>query len=78
MGFGTLRKDMKMGDMEMIDEHGVKATLKDDGVHLDIVPLSECCEMCNDPRMIDMNGVKVCPVCTSINHIDYPHVNPVP
>jgi Zn finger protein HypA/HybF involved in hydrogenase expression len=68
---------MKMGDMEMIDEHGVKATFKDDGVHLDIVPLSECCEMCNDPRMIDMNGVKVCPVCTSINHIDYPHVNPI-
>ncbi len=31
MGFGTLRKDMKMGDMEMIDEHGVKATFKDDG-----------------------------------------------
>jgi Zn finger protein HypA/HybF involved in hydrogenase expression len=77
MGFGTLRKDMKMGDMEMIDEHGVKATFKDDGVHLDIVPLSECCEMCNDPRMIDMNGVKVCPLCSSINHIDYPHVNPI-
>jgi hypothetical protein len=32
---------MKMGDMEMIDEHGVKATFKDDGVHLDIVPLSQ-------------------------------------
>jgi len=29
-----------MGEMEMIDEHGVKATFKDDGVHLDIVPLS--------------------------------------
>jgi len=68
---------MKMGDMEMIDEHGVKATFKDDGVHLDIVPLSECCEMCNDPRMINMDGVKVCPYCTSINHIDYPHVNPI-
>ena len=77
MEFGTLRKDTKMGDMEMIDEHGVKATFKDDGVHLDIVPLSECCEMCNDPRMINMDGVKVCPVCTSINHIDYPHVNPI-
>ena len=29
-----------MGDMEMIDKAGIKATFTDNGVELDIVPLS--------------------------------------
>ena len=68
---------MKMGEMEMIDEHGVRATFKETGVELDIVPLHECCEICNDPRMLDINGVKMCKSCNGVNHIDYPHVNPI-
>ena len=38
-----------MGDMEIIDVNGVRATFTDAGVELDIVPLSECCEMCMTP-----------------------------
>jgi hypothetical protein len=66
-----------MGEMEMIDQHGVKATFTDNGVELDIVPMSECCEICNDPRMVDVNGVKTCISCNCVNHINYPHVKPI-
>jgi hypothetical protein len=60
-----------MGDMEMIDKYGVKATFTDNGVELDIVPISECCEVCNDPRMLNINGVRKCAGCGCVNHIDY-------
>ena len=69
---GTLRTP-KMGDMEMIDATGMKATFTDDGVVLDIVPLSECCEMCNDPRLITVDGIKKCVACGCINHIELNH-----
>jgi len=59
-----------MGNMEMIDEFGIKATFTDNGVELDIVPLADCCEMCNDPRMINIDGVKKCVSCNNVNHID--------
>lgn len=58
-----------MGDMEIIDVNGVRATFTDAGVELDIVPLSECCEMCNDPRMITVDGVRKCVSCECVNHI---------
>lgn len=60
-----------MGDMEMIDKYGVKATFTDNGVELDIVPMNECCEWCNDPRMLNINGVRKCAGCGCVNHIDY-------
>lgn len=60
-----------MGDMEMIDQHGVRATFTDNGVELDIVPISECCEVCNDPRMLNINGVRKCAGCGCVNHIVY-------
>ena len=63
-----------MGDMEIIDVNGVRATFTDAGVELDIVPLSECCEMCNDPRMITVDGVKKCVSCECVNHI--PDIKP--
>ena len=69
---GTLRTP-KMGDMEMIDATGIKATFTDDGVVLDIVPMSECCEMCNDPRLITVDGIKKCVACGCINHIELNH-----
>jgi hypothetical protein len=62
-----------MGDMEIIDPSGLRATFTDKGVELDIVPLSECCEMCNDPRMITVDGVRKCVSCECVNHIDYGH-----
>lgn len=62
-----------MGDMEMIDATGMRATFTDTGVELDIVPLSECCESCNDPRMMNIDGVRKCVACGCINHIDLGH-----
>jgi hypothetical protein len=60
-----------MGDMEMIGADGVRATFTDSGVELDIVPLNECCEWCNDPRMLNINGVRKCAGCGCVNHIEY-------
>jgi hypothetical protein len=60
-----------MGDLEIIDPSGLRATFTDDGVALDIVPLSDCCEMCNDPRLMTVEGVKKCVACGCVNHIDY-------
>ena len=71
-GVGSLMVKI-MGDMEMIDATGMKATFTDDGVVLDIVPLSECCEMCNDPRLITVDGIKKCVACGCINHIELNH-----
>lgn len=59
-----------MGDLEMIDPTGIRATFTDNGVELDIVPLADCCEMCNDPRMMNIDGVKTCVSCHNVNHID--------
>ena len=60
-----------MGDMEMIYPDGLKLTFTDEGVVPDIVDLSQCCEVCNDPRMVNLNGIKTCVACHSINHINY-------
>jgi hypothetical protein len=62
-----------MGDMEMIDATGMRATFTDAGVDLDIVPLSECCESCNDPRMMNIDGVRTCVACGCVNHIELGH-----
>ena len=70
MASGTTQV-ITMGDMEMIDKHGIKATFTDNGVELDIVPLSQCCEWCNDPRMLNINGVRKCAGCGCVNHIEY-------
>ena len=61
----------RMGDMEIIEPSGLRLTFTDNGVVPDFVPLSECCEICNDPRMINENGVLKCVVCHGINHIEY-------
>jgi hypothetical protein len=62
-----------MGEMEMIDPAGMRATFTDSGIVVDVVPMSECCELCNDPRMINVNGVKTCPICHNINIINLNH-----
>lgn len=59
--------------MEMIDPSGLRATFTDKGIALDVVPLSECCEMCNDPRMMTIEGVRKCVRCKCVNHIQYGH-----
>ena len=70
MASGTTRIPT-MGDMEMIGADGVRATFTDNGVELDIVPLNQCCEWCNDPRMLNINGVRKCAGCGCVNHIEY-------
>jgi hypothetical protein len=69
---GISRKVLtKMGDMEMIDPTGIRARFTDSGIELDIVPFNECCEFCNDPRMVNENGVRKCVGCGCVNHIEY-------
>ena len=52
-----------MGDMEMIDEHGVKAKFTDNGVELEIVKWTDRCVSCNDPRLLREGNRKVCAFC---------------
>lgn len=70
IGTSLVRMTELMGDMEMIYPNGLKKTFTDKGVELDLVPLSECCEMCNDPRTVNIDGIRTCVVCHNINHID--------
>ena len=62
-----------MGDMEIIKPDGLRLRYTEQGVIPDIVPLSECCEMCNDPRMVHVEGLLKCVGCGVINRIDYGH-----
>ena len=59
---GILRKQ-SMGDMEMIDQHGVKAKFTDNGVELEIVKWTDRCVSCNDPRLLREGNRKVCAFC---------------
>jgi hypothetical protein len=52
-----------VGDMEMIDRHGVKAKFTDNGVELEIVKWSDRCIACNDPRLMREGNTKVCVCC---------------
>lgn len=62
-----------MGDMEIIRPDGLRLRFEQNGVVPDIVPLSECCELCNDPRMVHVEGLLKCVGCGVINRIDYGH-----
>ncbi len=62
MAPGSLR-NRSMGDMEMIDQYGVKATFKDHGVFVEVVPDAECCVACNDARLLREGTFKVCFMC---------------
>ena len=52
-----------MGDMEIIDQHGVKATFTDNGVQLEIVQWVDRCLACNDPRLMREGMYKICVTC---------------
>ena len=62
-----------MGDMEMIYPDGLKVTLTDEGAMAEIVSLADCCELCNDPRMVHEGDLVKCYSCGVINHIDFGH-----
>jgi len=62
-----------MGELEIIKPDGLRIRFGQDGVVPDIVPLSECCELCNDPRMVHVQGLLKCVGCGVINRIDYGH-----
>ena len=59
---GTLRS-RSVGDMEMIDKHGVKAKFTDKGVEIEIVNWTDRCVSCNDPRLLREGNRKVCAFC---------------
>ena len=56
-------RSLSMGDMEIIDQYGVKATFTDKGVFVDVVPDAECCVACNDARLLREGTFKVCFMC---------------
>jgi len=58
-----ISKRWSVGDMEMIDKHGVKATFTDRGVEIDIVRANERCILCNDPRLLHEGMTKLCFSC---------------
>lgn len=63
-----------MGYVEIITESGVKVQIdQHEVVTVDQVPLSECCELCNDPRMIHEGELLKCVGCGVVNRIDYNH-----
>jgi hypothetical protein len=62
-----------MGDLEIVKPDGLRLRFEQNGVVPDIVPLSECCELCNDPRMVHVEGLLKCVGCGVINRIDYGH-----
>ncbi len=63
-----------MGDMEIIDSKGVRATFTDDGVKVDLVPSFECCIDCGDARLMSDGGYIKCYNCHNITYIDFrPH-----
>ena len=67
-----------MGDMEMIYPNGVKITLSELGNMAEIVDLKDCCELCNDPRMVHEGDLIKCYSCGVINHIDFGHAKDEP
>jgi hypothetical protein len=62
-----------MGDLEIVRPDGLRLRFEQNGIVPDIVPLSECCELCNDPRMVHVEGLLKCVGCGVINRIDYGH-----
>jgi hypothetical protein len=61
-----------MGELEIIQPDGLRIKIDQyEQVVADIVPLSECCELCNDPRMVHEEGLLKCVGCGVINRIDY-------
>jgi hypothetical protein len=62
-----------MGDMEMIYPDRMKLVFTDDGVTADFVNLSDCCELCNEPRMVHEGDLLKCLSCGVINHVDFGH-----
>jgi hypothetical protein len=52
-----------MGDMEMIDRHGVKAIFTDKGIEIDLVRQDERCIACNDARLLHEGMTRVCVCC---------------
>jgi hypothetical protein len=62
-----------MGDMEMIYPDRMKLVFTDDGVTADFVNLSDCCELCNEPRMLHEGDLLKCLSCGVINHVDFGH-----
>jgi uncharacterized membrane protein len=67
-----------MGDMEMIFPDRVKIIITHDGVEADIINMSDCCELCNDPRMVHEGDLVKCYSCGVINHVNFGHAKDEP
>ena len=60
-----------MGFVEIVKPDGTKVVIGNDQIVVDLISFKDCCEMCNDPRMIHVGELVKCAGCGCINHIDY-------
>ena len=63
-----------MGWVEIVQPDGLKINIdQHEIVTAEIVDLKDCCELCNDPRMVHEGELVKCVGCGVINRIDYGH-----
>jgi hypothetical protein len=60
-----------VGYVEFIKPDGTKVTVENDQVIVDVINFKDCCELCNDPRMVHEGELVKCVGCGCVNHIDY-------
>lgn len=62
-----------MGFVEITNKNGHRVVIHNDEVIVDQVNFKDCCELCNDPRMVHVGELVKCVGCGVINRIDYGH-----
>jgi len=60
-----------MGFVVITNKDGHQVLIHNDEITHDIVDFKDCCELCNDPRMVHEGELVKCVGCGCINHIDY-------
>lgn len=60
-----------MGFVVITNKNGHQVMIHDDTITHDVVAFKDCCELCNDPRMVHEGELVKCVGCGCINHIDY-------
>ena len=62
-----------MGYVEFIKPDGTKVTVANDEIIVDVVNLKDCCELCNDPRMVHEGELVKChhTLCSYIRRLAF-------
>jgi hypothetical protein len=62
-----------VGFVEWVKPDGTMVHIENDTVTLDVINFKDCCELCNDPRMVHEGDLVKCVGCGCINHVDFGH-----